>query len=376
MASVLDRLAPIVQDPYLPAREAKAKGMSVVAISPMHFPEELIHAAGALPVILQESNEPVTDGFGHIYPFYCGFSRSNVDWAVKGKLGLFDAVVISDVCLQLRHMGHIMRRNMPKTPFLYIQWPLEASVARWLSFSVEQLGRLRTRLEQITGHTITDDALQNSIALFNRHRDLLQRVYDIRQQKPGVLRAKDMVNVVLTGMVMPKEEHISLLEELIPELEKKEPSADGKVKLFTSGHYCQAVKTDILDLMEDLGGVVVGDDLYTGRRYFATQMPTGVPPIESMARRYLELKVPCPTRYDPKQEWGRYVAEASPQSDAKGLVTMVVKFCEPHMIYYPFLRDVLNGAGVPHLMIETEHEVVSLEGTRTRLQAFIEMLSA
>jgi benzoyl-CoA reductase/2-hydroxyglutaryl-CoA dehydratase subunit BcrC/BadD/HgdB len=37
---------------------------------------------------------------------------------------------------------------------------------------------------------------------------------------------------------------------------------------------------------------------------------------------------------------------------------------------------VLNGAGVPHLMIETEHEVVSLEGIRTRLQAFIEMLSA
>jgi bcr-type benzoyl-CoA reductase subunit C len=376
MASVLDRLTPIIQDPYSPAREAKAQGRPVVAVSPMHFPEELIHASGALPVVLQESNEPVTEGFGHIYPFYCGFSRSNVDWAVKGRLGLFDAVVISDVCLQLRHMGHIMRRNMPKTPFLYIQWPLEASIGRWLSFSVQQLSRMRSRLEQIVGRPITDDALHQSIALYNRHRSLLQRVYELRQQKLGVLRAKDMVNLVLAGMVMPKEEHIGLLEELIPELEKREPSGDGRVKLFASGHLCQAVKTDILDMMEDLGGVVVGDDLYTGYRYFATAVPTGVPPMEAMARHYLEMALPCPTRYDPNQEWGHYVAQAVPKAGAKGLVTMVVKFCEPHMIYYPFLRDVLNGAGVPHLMIETEHEVVSLEGTRTRLQAFIEMLSA
>lgn len=376
MASVLDRLAPITQDPYAPAREAKAKGRPVVAISPMHFPEELIHAAGALPVVLQETNEPVTVGFGHLYPFYCGFSRSNVDWAVKGRLGLFDAVVISDVCLQLRAMGHIMRRRMPGTPFLYIQWPLEANTQRWLSFSVEQLRRMRTRLEQLLGRTITDDSLRQSIALYNHHRSLLQQVYQLRNQKPGVLRAKDMVSLVQAGMVMPKEEHIAVLEALIPELKGKRAARDGRVKLFASGHLCQAVKPDILDLMEDLGGVVVADDLYTGYRYYATQVPTDGPPLEALARRYLEMALPCPTRYDPKQEWGHYLAQTVPQTGARGIVTLVVKFCEPHMIYYPYLRDMLNGAGVPHLMIETEHEVVSLEGTRTRLQAFIEMLSA
>ncbi len=376
MTSVLDKLTPIIQDPYSHALEAKAQGKPVVAVSPMHFPEELIHAAGALPVVLQETNEPVTVGFGHIYPFYCGFSRSNVDWAVKGRLSMFDAVVISDVCLQLRHMGHIMRRHMSKTPFLYIQWPLEADPNRWLSFSVEQLGRIRTRLEELVGNSIEDDAIHKSIALYNRQRNLMNRVHEIRQQKAGVLRAKDMLNLAMAGMVMPKEEHIGILEELIPELEKKEPSGDGRIKLFASGHLCQAVKTDILDLIEELGGVLAGDDLWTGYRYYATSVSTSLPPMEAMARRYLELALPCPTRYDPNQEWGHYLTQAVPKTGAKGLVTMVVKFCEPHMIYYPYLRDVLNEAGVPHLMIETEHEVVSLEGTRTRLQAFIEMLSA
>ncbi len=375
MATVLDKLSPIIQDPYSHAREAKAQGRPVVAVSPMHFPEELIHAAGALPVVLQETNEPVTVGFGHIYSFYCGFSRSNVDWAVKGMLNMFDAVVISDVCLQLRHMGHIMRRNMPKTPFMYIQWPLEADTKRWLSFSVKQLDRIRARLEKLVGHSIGDDAIQKSIALYNRHRSLMNRVYEIRQQKPGLLKAKDVVNLAMAGMVMPKEEHISILEELIAEMEKKEPSGDSRVELFASGHLCQAVKSDILDLIEELGGMVVGDDLWTGYRYYATSVPDDGSPMEAMARRYLELALPCPTRYDPNQEWGHYLVETVPKTGAKGLITMVVKFCEPHMIYYPYLRDVLNEAKIPHLMLETEHEVVSLEGTRTRLQAFIEMLS-
>jgi len=30
---------------------------------------------------------------------------------------------------------------------------------------------------------------------------------------------------------------------------------------------------------------------------------------------------------------------------------------------------------MPHIMIETEHEAMSLEGVKTRLQAFMEMLT-
>ncbi len=73
MSDVAGNLMATLSDPYGASREAKHGGRKVVGVTPMHFPEELVHAAGALPVVLQESNEPVTMGFGHIYPFYCGF---------------------------------------------------------------------------------------------------------------------------------------------------------------------------------------------------------------------------------------------------------------------------------------------------------------
>ena len=375
LTGLLGNLATILDDPYARARQAKQEGRKVVGVTPMHFPEELVHAAGALPIVLQESNEPVTAGFGHMYPFYCGFTRSNVDLAVRGKLDILDAVVVSDMCLQTRYMGYVMQRQMPKTPFAYIQWPLEVQSDRWLGITVDRLERVRGELEGILGTEIKEAALRESIALYSEHRALLRRLYDLRRAQPGLLRAREMMALVLSGMVMPKEEHVKLLGEAIVELERRPAPEAGGVKLFLSGHLCQAAKADILDLIENLGGVVVGDDLFTGYRYFATATPDGAgAPMEALAKRYLNQSVPCPTRADYTQDWAEYIAARSGEHGAQGVVVMIVKFCEPHMIYYPHLKAVLAEAGVPHVQIETEHEVVSLEGIRTRLQAFIEML--
>ena len=374
MKELLGRFSSILADPYRRAREWKEKGGKVIGVTPMHFPEELIHAGGALPVVLQESDEPVTAGYGYLYPFYCGFTRSTVDVAVKGKLGLFDALVISDMCLQIRHMAYIMRRNMPATPFVYIQWPLAVRGAGWLGFTAERLKRCRAELERIIGNKIEDAAIRDSISVYNRNRALLKRLYALREKKTGVLSGGEVLAVTAASMLMPKEEHSALLEELLRELEATQASRNGGVPLFVSGHLCQAVKTDILTLIEAVGGMVVADDLYTGYRYFATDADTSIPPLEALARRYLDLAVPCPTRADPEGDWGEYLVRVAREVGAKGIISLVAKFCEPHMIYYPYLREVLMAAGIPHLLIETEHEVVSLAGVRTRLQAFLEMI--
>ena len=175
-------------------------------------------------------------------------------------------------------------------------------------------------------------------------------------------------------MVWSKEEHTKLLEELIPELEARQPSPDGKVNILLSGHLCQAVKVDVLDMIEDVGGVIVADDLYTGYRYFATETSTSLPPFEALIEHYYHLAFPCPTRSDESQDWGEFLVQSCQQSGAQGIIMLQPKHCETHMIYYPWVRDKLSEAGIPHLYIETEHEVLSLESVKTRIQAFVEMI--
>lgn len=374
MTEILRNLASLLEKPYSRAEQEKQKGRKIVGVTPMHFPEELVHASGALPVIMQESSEPVTVGFGHIYPFYCGFTRSNVDLAAKGKQGLFDAIVVSDMCLQTRQMAHIMRMHMRKTPFVYVQWPLEAKDDRWLNSTIAKLGKCREQLEKALDKKITDAAIADSIAIYNKNRALLREVYELRKQKPGVIKAKELMTLVMSSMVLPKEEHNQMLEDLIAQLKKSPVHANGAVRLFVSGHLCHAVKADILDLIEDFGGTVVDDDIFTGYRYIATDTAANLTPMEALARHYLDLSMPCPTRSDPNQDWANYMVKQSRASKAQGIVILVVKFCEPHMIYYPHIKETLAAEGIPHILLETEHEVVSLEGARTRIQAFIEML--
>ena len=373
--AALDRLLQVAAGPYQRAREWKeATGGKVVGCCPMHFPEELVVAAGMLPIVLQESDEPVTEGYAHLYPFFCGFTRSAVDVAVKGKLSLFDAFIFPDTCLQVRALAHIFRKNLPKTRVEFIQFPTDLRGPHTREEMTTRLDKMVSTLENLAGQTISRSSLNQAIELFNQDRAVLRQLYDLRRERPGLLRAQEVMGVVKASMLMPREEHLGLTQELVKELAAKKPARGTKVRLMVSGHLCQAPKVDLLDLIEDLGGEVVEDDLYTGYRYIATDAQRDGNPIGALADKYIDMVVPCPTRSDPVNDWRDYMLKAVKKSGAQGVVSFLVKFCEPHIFFYPDLRVALAEAGIPHLLLETEHEVVSLEGAKTRLQAFMEML--
>jgi benzoyl-CoA reductase/2-hydroxyglutaryl-CoA dehydratase subunit BcrC/BadD/HgdB len=44
------------------------------------------------------------------------------------------------------------------------------------------------------------------------------------------------------------------------------------------------------------------------------------------------------------------------------------------MYYYPEVKEAFERHAVPHLLIETEHEGVALEGLRTRVETFVEVV--
>ena len=157
---------------------------------------------------------------------------------------------------------------------------------------------------------ISEQALQNSIDIYNENRELMTDLYDLRRERPEIMTAKEMVTVNVASMLMPKEEHSALLKILIPALdERKSPidNADGRTRLVMSGSLCEAPPDELLDITEELGGIIVDDDLYTGSRYFLTKVPLCSNPIEGLADAYLHMVSPCPTRIYPKLELGPYL---------------------------------------------------------------------
>jgi benzoyl-CoA reductase subunit C len=127
-------------------------------------------------------------------------------------------------------------------------------------------------------------------------------------------------------------------------------------------------------VIEDSGAIVVDDDLWTGRRYLQTDVDESSDPMTAVAQWYSQRNVnlPCPTRVQHDVDWDVWLVDAVRRSGAEAVVHLMPKFCEPHMLYYPEVRKSLDAAGIPQLLIETEHEGIPLESFRTRVEALIE----
>ena len=377
MEKVLSKITEVTSDPYSYVAELKErKGKKIIGCFPMHIPEEIIHAADMIPVVIWRSNESVTWGHAHVPPYDCGITRSFVDDAVRGKLAFMDGMVFHvRQCLQVGEFPLIMERNVKPAylGILYLPPIYKGDAVK--SFLTKDLEDFKTSLEDFSGKKINDDDLKKSIQIYDENRSLLKRVYEIRTERPGILRAKDVMQIVWSSMLMPKEDHNELLKELLKEMEKKTVEKERKgIKVIPVGCLCQTLQFDILDMIEDLGMIIPDDDLYVGSRYFANSVNLNGNPLEAIADRYL-IKTPlCPTKGVWDIHWGDEVIQKLRNNNAKGVISIRVKYCPPHTCYYPDFKSRMMEEGVPEIMIDTEHEVISLEGIKTRLQSFAETM--
>jgi benzoyl-CoA reductase subunit C len=375
MQTILATFAQAAAQPLEYARRWKAEtGRRVIGIFPMHFPGELAHAAGALPMIVQEDDRPVTVGQSQVFNFYCGYNRSLIDQALRGEFDVFDAILFGDHCVQLLGTADVIRAHMPSKPILFNQL-CSILDADWAMKETQgTFSQLWLELETLTGAKISEASVLASIRLFNRNRSLIRKVYDLRRAGRIDLPSRDMQHIVKSSMVMDKAQHSALMEQLLARLSQAAPRGDP-LRVFLSGHLCHAPKTALLDLFEQSGCTVVDDDLYHGFRFiFADVAETGSP-VDALSSWYLERskKVPCPTRAVKGLDWEQYLLTAVEQSRAQGLIILMAKFCEPHMFFYPEIKEAFERHGIPHLLVETEHEGMALESLKTRVEAFVEI---
>jgi len=373
----LEKCIQISEDPYSYLSNLKNESKKkIISCFAMHIPEEIIHAAGMLPVIAWRSNESVTLGHSHVAPYNCGLTRSFVDDIVLGKLEFIDGIVVHRMCLQAQGMPFILDQNA-KLPYLeYLSMPALYDSIPIKDFLLEEIKRFQTGIEKYAETQITDEKLNKSIEIYNKNKVFLNEIYEMRRQNPGIIKAREMLCVVHASMIMPKEEHTKLLGEIIAELKKKEidPAVKNAHKVIISGSMCQTPNLELLDMIEELNMVVVDDDLFIGSRYIANPVEIGDTPLKAIAERYLKRTPPCPTKGDIKFDWTDYLIEMLERNKAKGIINLLIKYCPPHMCYYPDIKNKLAERKISEIMIEVEHEVISMAQAKTRLQSFVEII--
>lgn len=376
MQEILDKFSEAASNSLAYAKAWKQQhGRPVIGALPMHFPVEIVQAAGGLPVVIQEAEDPITAGEGAVFSFYCGFNRSVVDQAMKGELAFLDGIMFGDHCVQLLGTADIIRWHDPNMRILFNQF-ISSMDASWaLDEARASFARLLLELEDLLGVTIGMEDLRASIRLLNHNRGLIRKIYTLREQGIAGLSAREMQHIVKSSMIMDREEHTRLLEQLLTHITENPASPREGMPVYLSGHLCQAPKLALLDLIEGTGAIVVGDDLFHGYRYIATDIDEEGDPLDALARWYFERneKVPCPTLADGDADWDDFIVSEAKRCGAEGVIVLVVKFCEPHMYYFPEVQEACQQAGLPLLKLETEHDGMPFEAFRTRVETFVEV---
>jgi len=382
MEDILAKFKAYCEQPYERAAQLKAtRNTKIIGSLPMYFPEEIIHAAGALPVTLFGSDEPITLGDGHMMTNACDQVRSSFDSLLKGKYDFLDGIATIHVCDQVRFFFEVWQLDHP-VEFFHQMWRPHKLDSTNQIFLKSEIERLISSLEKFMGTKITTEALQASIRIYNESRAMMRKLNDMRKERPGIISAADMVRIVAASMFIPREEHNELLGQLIAKLEQKEVPVSQKQRVIVVGHPCGIPETELLDLIEDNGMAVVDDDFFTGGRYFSRDVSASGDPVDAFVEFYTNA-IPCTTMHfaDNWIETGKsyspyadYVINLMKEGQAKGIVVVKEMYCDPYDMEFAMMKKRFEEEDIRYLTVATEHGMGALEAIRTRVQAFEETL--
>ena len=334
---------------YLKRKKAEKK---IFAHFCSYTPEELIHAAGILPVRIF-GTQTVEKANSHLQSYCCSYARKTLEEALNNQ---YDGFVFVHSCDTLQRLADITR-CIPSEFHDCVGLPTSLSTESQYSYLVHEVTRFKTRLEEYAG-PLSEENISKSIHIYNKNRKLLSQIYSLR--KKGDIPAIIIDKIMKSSMIMEKEEHTEALAAFLETVEVQEAVHP---RFLISGSVI--LNPQIFPVIESYGSVAY-DDLCTGSRYLT---PIEEPTMEGLIQRYHSLWCPC--RYM-NQNRVEYLEKKCKEYEIDGIIFALQKFCEPHFFEVVHMKKELKERGIPSLLLELQDQ--PLEQVRTRIQAFSEIV--
>lgn len=336
-----------------------------------YIPEEIIHAAGILPVRITGDSEEIAldeaNALLHIY--VCSFARTCLQLARQGKYDFLDGFVGASTCDPIRRLSDVWEHFIP-TPFFHVLRVPKKFTQDALDLFQVQVRKFKEDLEKFIGQEISEASLRDSIRVYNKNRELLRKFLDLRRADHPPISGGEMLEVMNARFRMPVEQHSELLENLLQEISEGNRALEGKHRIMFIGSMMN--NADFLKTLEDLGGQVVVDELCTGTRCVWDLVDNTLPPVEALCRRYLN-HFPCP-RMVPAEERFKRVLNLIRDYRVEGVIVQMLRYCAPYTRHQAILSDRFKQENIPVLPLDIEYGMGGIGPVRTRVQAFYEML--
>lgn len=344
-------------------------GKGAIGMMPIYAPEELVHATGFLPVGLWGGSRPVAKARTYLPPFACSIMQQVMELECEGVYDGLAAVVFSVPCDTLKCMSQKWKGTSPVLVFTH---PQNRGLEAANRFLEREYAILQEKLETITGVKITNAALENSIRIYNENRAAMREFSALAAQYPQVISAVDRHAVFKARLFLEKSRHTAMVRELMEAVRASEPQPWTGKRVVVTGILLEP--DGLLELFDRLGLAIAADDLAQESRQYRTDTPEkGGGALKRLALQW-NARYGCSLIHELGKPRGKMLAKMCQETGAQGVISCMMKFCDPEEYDEPYLEGDLRNAGYPVMAIEVDPLNTNYEQLRTRVQTFCELL--
>jgi len=358
----------------------RQQGGKVVGTFCLYVPEEIVRAAGGWCVGLCAGAEFAYDQVEQIMPRNtCALIKSFMGFKL-GKVCPYiesaDLVIGETTCdgkkkayEQLAELHNVWVMELP-------QMKREKDLAFWRA----EIDELAAKVEQLTGNTITAESLKAATKEVNDKRRALQRIAVTRAAKPVPISGKDALLATQVAFYDDVPRFTQSMNALADELEQRVADGEGVApanakRVLITGTPMALPNWKLHDIVEKAGGVVVGEEMCTGSRYYQDLVSEDASTLDEMlddiAEKYLDINCAC---FTPNTGRIDDVVRMAKELGADGVIDYTLSFCGTYQIEATSVEDAVKEAGLPALRIETDYSMEDVGQLSTRVEAFLEML--
>jgi len=360
--------------------EHSKTGGKVVATYCVFVPEEIVWAAGGIPVGLCAGTQfsiPIAEsvlprntcalikssfGFklGRICPYVQVSDLIVGETTCDGKKKMFEI-------LGLHHQVYVMEVPNKKTP---------ASRQLWL----DEVNDFKDVIEDLTGNKVTAENLKEAIDNVNSRRQAIKRLYHLRKVRPVPISGKDALLVTQVSFYDDVKRNTEMINKLCDELDQRVKAGGGVApadakRILVSGSPIAIPNWKLHHIIESAGAVVVGEESCTGTRFFSDLVESSGDgldaQIKAIADRYMNIHCAC---FTPNEERLDDIVRMAKEYQVDGVVHYHLQFCHTYATEAVQVEKRLEEEGIPLLRIETDYGDEDTGQIKNRVDAFLEMI--
>ncbi len=361
--------------------DAKKDGRKIIGTYCTFVPEELVLAVDGIMVGLCAGADFAMEEVDKLLPRNtCALIKSTFGFKlgqVCPYLEACDLVIGENTCDGKKKAWEIFKNLVPN--FHAMDMPQMKSLEGRNLLKVEYI-KLKEKLEEISGKTITADSLKKSISIVNNKRKAVQRLSRLRSANPAPISGLDSLLINQVFFYDNPERFTESVNTICDEIEARIKNDIGvapqdSTRILVSGCPMAVPNWKIPTIIEGMNAIIVGEESCVGERGSRGQVNVVSESVDDMLGSIVEhyLEIDCAI-FTPNTNRLEHIKSMVKEYTADGVVLYGLNFCSPYLFESITIEKELEDSGIPSLRVETDYSQEDIGQIKTRIEAFIERL--